>query len=138
MTSPFDPFQTGGSAVNSPRSGGSESAHVFGGPAADQTTLQISGPPTGILVAAAVLAAAGTVLAVLGWGGWLALLGWALAAPLAIGALGLFTAHDTDRRARPVYLRPGWLGPAYWAVTALSVTGTIVGALGVAFWLGRL
>ncbi|WP_143049005.1 MULTISPECIES: hypothetical protein [Rhodococcus] len=96
-------------------------------------------PPTGLLAVAGAVAVLGVVLGVLAGGsGPLALTGWALAGPGAIGVLSAFTLLDTKRRALPVYMQPTWITAAYWGVLAVAGVGIVVGALRVANWVGRL
>lgn len=136
MSTPFNPFQSGmpgpqpagntGPTPLGPRTSGAEAA-----------PLQIARPPTVLLSAAGAIAAAGLAVAVIGWQSWLALIGWALAGPLAIGVMGAFLGSDTRRRAEPIYVRPDWITIAYAAVAVLSAVGIIVGAIGFAIWMGR-
>ncbi len=97
----------------------------------------MAGPPVGLLGVVAAVAAVGAAVGAFGWGSWLATVGWALAGPVAIGLVGLYTATDTARQTAPVYLRPGWLRALYAVVVLLIVVGVTVGALGIAFWIGR-
>lgn len=91
------------------------------------------------LIVAGVLALIGLVVgAALGASGPLAVVGWVLAGPVAIGVLSAFTLLDTNRRAMPVYAEPGWTKPAYWAVLAVAAIGIIICALRIADWIGRL
>jgi hypothetical protein len=90
-----------------------------------------------MLIAAGVMAAVGLVVAAVGLSSWIAIIGWALAGPLSIVTMGAFVKQDTERRAEPVYVRPDWVGIAYAAVVALSIAGILVGAIGIAFWVGR-
>lgn len=137
VSSPANPFQPDRAAAQT------GSAPVGGGPAGASSlggdTLTIAGPPTGILASAAGLAAVGVGVAVTGLvlGSWIAILGWALAGPLAIAVMGLFIKADTERRAEPVYMRPDWMGIAYAVVVGLSVIGVLVGAWGFANVVGR-
>ena len=89
-----------------------------------------------------VLAAAGVVLALMSaasGGGVLgiALAGWLLAGPMAIGALTLYTRVDTRRRSEAIYSAPRWAGTLYWAVLAVCLIGIALGAWQIALWAGR-
>lgn len=138
MTSPVNPFQPGGTAA--PRLGAPAPGIGTTPPAtpgASDDALTVAKPPTVLLIAAGVLAAVGLVVAAITFGSWIAIIGWSLAGPLAIGVMGAFVRQDTDRRAEPVYVRPHWIAAAYAAVIVLTVAGILVGALGFAFWMGR-
>jgi len=81
----------------------------------------------------------GVVLGIVAGGsGPLALVGWALAGPGAIGVLSAFTLLDTKRRAAPVYMQPTWITAVYWSVLVVAGVGIVIGALRVADWVGRL
>jgi hypothetical protein len=108
----------------------------FGAPTAGGS-FEVAKPPVMFLIIAAALALVGIVLGVLGWGSWLAIVGWVFAGPIAIGVLALFVAKDTDKRALPTYLRPDGIGLLYAGVSLLVVAGIIVSALGFAFWVGH-
>ncbi|WP_072804089.1 hypothetical protein [Rhodococcoides yunnanense] len=134
MASSPDPFGYGndrgfGSPPPSPRALDSQPT----------SSLSVAGPPTLYLIASGVLAFIGLIVgAVLGASGPVAVVGWVLAGPVAIGVLSAFTLLDTNRRARPVYTEPTWMKPAYWAVLVIAATGIIVCALRIADWIGRL
>ena len=135
--SPFNPFESGTTAnAGGPNLGGAPIPSRSPSPAGGQLT--IVKPPTALLAVAAGVAVIGAVLAAVGWGSWIAGVGWVLAGPVAIGVMALYVAADTKRRAEPVYLRPEWLTMAYAAVAVLAVAGIVVSALSVAFWVGRL
>ncbi|WP_186629394.1 hypothetical protein [Rhodococcus sp. BP22] len=103
------------------------------------SSLSVAGPPLAYLFASGALALIGLVVGVaLGASGPLAVIGWVLAGPIAIGVLSAFTLLDTNRRARPVYAEPTWTRPAYWAVLVIAAIGIIVCALRIADWIGRL
>ncbi len=148
MTSPSDPFASDPFAARSPSyRGGSPVPPSFtpsaggAGPSASGggRGLAVATPPTGLLAVAGAVAVLGVVLGVLAGGsGPLALTGWALAGPGAIGVLSAFTLLDTKRRALPVYMQPTWITAAYWGVLAVAGVGIVVGALRVANWVGRL
>lgn len=96
-------------------------------------------PPLLWLVLGAAVALIGLVLAlVVGSHVWLAMTGWVLAGPLAIGALATFTIRDTGQRARPLYSFPSWLPWAYRGVLLLAMLGVAAGAWRIAEWAGRL
>lgn len=137
MGSPFNPFESG-SATNAggPNRGGDP--HFRPTPSSAGSPLTVVSPPTALLAVAAGVAAVGIVLAAVGWGGPLAVIGWALSGPIAIGVMAFYIATDTRRRAEPVYVRPDWLTFAYPAVAMLAVSGIVVCAISVAFWVGRL
>lgn len=92
----------------------------------------------GLLNAAGVVALVGLMIGLFGVSGWLSLVGWTLSGPVAIGILAAFTLADTKRRSAPIYTSPGWTKLAYGVVVAISIIGIVVGALGFAFWVGRL
>lgn len=95
------------------------------------------GPPTGLLIAAAVLAVVGTVFGGVFWGSPLSIVGWALAGPIAIGVLALFTSRDTVRRSAAIYLRPDWLSLAYAVTMLIIAIGVVVGSVSFAMWIGH-
>jgi len=132
MASPFNPFDpVAPASVGGPGASGQ-------GPLVPAARLSVAGPPVGLLAVAGGVAAVGIVVAALGWGTWIALIGWGLAGPAAIGVLAAFLAVDTDRRTQAVYVRPDWLTAAYVVVALLAGAGIVVGALGAGFWAGRL
>lgn len=100
--------------------------------------LAVAGPPTWLLAVVGVLAVIGIGIGVLASSGPVAIAGWALAGPAAIGVLSAFTLLDTKRRAMPVYTQPTWLTAAYGCVLALAGVGIVIGALRIADWVGRL
>lgn len=130
------PSRSGGSA-GQPGQAGFGPASGGGLPTQTGPSLNPVGPPTALLVIAGALAILGTAIAVVFWGQWPSVIGWVLAGPIAIVMTGLFVTRDTQRRAEPLYLRPGWVSAAYTAVMALVVIGVIVGATAFAFWVGR-
>lgn len=140
-TNPFDPAATARAGV--PTAGGYPNV---GAPAPGSPTplsgsaapLSIAKPPVGLLAAGAVIAVVGLVLAVVFWANPIALVGWALAGPVAIGVMALYVARDTALRAEPVYLRPDWLSMAYAAVAAVAVIGVVVSSVSIALWAGHL
>ncbi len=137
MGSPFNPFESGTTAnAGGPNLGGTPNPSRA--PSTTGDALTIVKPPTALLAVAAAVAVVGAVLAAVGWGSWIAGVGWALAGPIAIGVMALYVAADTRRRAEPVYLRPEWLTMAYAGVAMLAVAAIVVSALSVAFWVGRL
>lgn len=135
--SPFDPFDAGDTANAGGQNLGdypNAVSSVFGG--AGQLT--VAKPPAGLLFVGAAIAVAGGALAGICWTSWIALIGWVLAGPVAIGVMASYVARDTARRAEPVYLRPDWLTMAYAVASTLGVIGILVSSLSVAFWVGRL
>lgn len=136
MSTPFNPFQSGSPAPPSSSGGLGQVAPGTGGVMSEP--LAVSQPPTPLLAVAGAIAVAGLVVAAVGWQSWLAIIGWALAGPLAIGVMGAFIASDTRRRAEPVYVRPDWLNAIYAAVAILSGIGIIVASVSFALWAGRL
>lgn len=100
--------------------------------------LRETGPPLVMLIVAGVVAVAGFAVSAFFFEDVLAIVGWALAGPIAISLMGAFVGGDTDRRAEPGYLRPTWIGAAYALVAVASIAGIIVGAVGFAMWMGRL
>lgn len=136
MSTPFNPFQSGAS-VPSPAVAPSSAHRGVDAAAVRLAPLHVAQPPTPLLFVAGVIALGGLVAAVVGWQNWVALFGWALAGPVAIGVMGAFVGIDTRRRAEPIYVRPGWIGGAYATVALISGIGIIVGAIGFALWMGR-
>lgn len=143
MGSPYNPFDSGAAAnFGGPSQGGFP--NPGGSPTASPATsvsagpLAIAKPPTPVLAVGAAVVVVGAVLAAVCWASWIALIGWALAGPVAIGVLAFYVARDTARRAEPIYLRPDWLTMAYAAVASLAVIGIVVSSLSVALWVGRL
>jgi hypothetical protein len=140
VSAPFNPFQTGGSAPGPPHPGPPGSAPPPGPSSFESTDtpLTVAQPPLPLLIAAGVAALVGIVAGAIFWSDPIALIGWALAGPVAIFLMGAFVRGDTYRRAEPVYVRPTWIGAAYAIVAVASVAGIVVGAVGFALWLGRL
>jgi len=100
--------------------------------------LSVAGPPLTWLGASAAAAVIGLLLAaLLGALPPLAVTGWVLAGPVAIGALAVYTSADTRRRARPVYISPNWLTAAYYACLGVCLVGVVVAAIRIALWVGR-
>lgn len=148
MTSPSDPFASDPFAARSPSyPGGIPAPPSFTPSAGDASPsapgggrgLTVATPPIGLLAVAGAVAVLGVVLGlVAGGSGPLALAGWALAGPGAIGVLSAFTLLDTKRRAAPVYMQPTWITAVYWSVLVVAGVGIVIGALRVADWVGRL
>lgn len=80
----------------------------------------------------------GIVLGALGWNSWLALVGWALAGPMAIGVMAYFVQKDAARRADPNYLIQLNMNVYYVGAALSAVVGILVTAVGAAFWVGHL
>lgn len=133
----FDPFGAGGDVMAPAGSpfGGSAGTPMIG-------DLTVARPPMNLLFAALGVAVLGVVLGLvaipLDNSVVLALLGWLLAGPGAIGVLAWFSAADTRRRMNSVYSAPAWLSNGYWAVLAVSAVGIGLGAWQIALWAGRL
>lgn len=143
--SPPNPFDAGATAnAGRPNLGGYPNAAPGASPGASRgasrgvAPLTIAKPPTGLLAVGGVIALVGAVLAAICWASGIALIGWTLAGPVAIGVMALYVARDTALHAEPIYLRPEWLTKAYAAVATLAVIGIVVSSLSVAFWVGRL
>ncbi|TRW86212.1 hypothetical protein FK535_06995 [Mycolicibacterium sp. 018/SC-01/001] len=138
MASPDNPFATGSELSSS--SGGAtygSAGPAFGASSVGQGGgFEVAKPPVGVLMVAAVLAVIGIALGAIFWQSAISLAGWISAGPLAIGALALYAAKDTSRRALPTYLRPNGIGLLYSVVSLLVVSGIVVSALSFAFWVG--
>lgn len=95
-------------------------------------------PPLAWLLAALAvgLVAAGIAL-VLGGSILYATVAWALAGPVAIGLLAVFTQQDVRRRSLPIYAAPQWVSTLYWAVVAVAGVGVLTSAWHIAEWVGR-
>ncbi|WP_169585760.1 hypothetical protein [Antrihabitans stalactiti] len=97
----------------------------------------IAGPPVlwaGIAGAAALI---GLALALLGSSAFgIAVAGWVIAGPVAIGLLAVYTAFDTKQQTKPFYSQPAWTAYCYWVTLAVALAGVIVGALRIAYWAG--
>ncbi|WP_161894557.1 hypothetical protein [Gordonia spumicola] len=124
---------------------GPTSSVPVGGPAPAPTpappspsgSLEPVGPPIGLLIAAAVLAVLGIAAGAVFWASPLSIAGWALAGPIAIGVLALFTSRDTARRSAAIYLRPDWLPLAYAMTMIVIAAGVVVGSVSFAMWIGH-
>lgn len=118
--------------------GRTDSPVDFGSPASTAPGLSVARPPLtwlGVSVAAALL---GLLLAaLLGALPPLAVIGWLLAGPVAIGALAVYISIDTRRRAGAVYVAPNWLTAAYYACLVVCLAGVVVAAVRIALWVGR-
>jgi hypothetical protein len=78
------------------------------------------------------------ILAVLGLSGvGMALAGWVVCGPVAIGLLAVHTTMDTKRRAAPFYSQPGWTAVVYWSVMIVAFAGVGISAWSIAQWAGR-
>lgn len=112
---------------------------AFGGTAEPPRQLSTSSPPVLWLGIAALLAVAGLVLALLlGDLPPVAIGAWALAGPIGIGMLAVFTTRDIRARSGAVYLAQGWVRPLYWVCAGLCLAGAMVAAWQIAEWVGRL
>jgi hypothetical protein len=105
-------------------------------------TLTTAGPPWPLIVGALTCAVLGAMAAALSiWVGSapvLAVLGWLLAGPIAIGVLAVFTRMDTHRRTVAVYSAGHWARTGYWAVLVACLVGIGIAAWQIALWAGRL
>lgn len=138
LGAPFNPFDSGRAPSHPSGSGapfGTGKAFPSSDPSSDVLT-PVS-PPTALLAVVAATAMAAVAIGVIGWANPLAVLGWVLAGPIAIGVLALFVHEDTKRRAAAIYVRPDWIKAAYVTVAVVVVAAIIVTALATAFWVGR-
>lgn len=122
-------------------SGGSPTTmtSAFGGAPEPPQQLATAAPPVLWLAVSALLAVVGLVLAlVLGGLPPVAIGAWALAGPVGIGMLALFTTKDLRARAGAVYLAQAWVRPLYWICVVLCLVGAMVAAWKIAEWVGRL
>lgn len=142
MTAPNNPFGSDYPPTTSSAATHGSDRDAFPYPKAGGGALEVSKPPAGPLAIAGALAVVGIAVSIFGilthTQRYLTLVGWLMAAPMAIGVLGLFIIRDNDRSAQAIYIKPAWLTPSYWSVVGLSVVGTAIGAFGVATWLGHL
>ncbi len=141
MGSPFNPFQSGGPGGSAASPGGPISGGVPNSApprASDSTDLTVAEPPVTLLAVAAATALIGAVVAIIMWATWIAVIGWVLAGPVAIGVMANFVFKDTERRAEPVYLQPQWMTLAYVGVAVITLVSIFASALSVAYWAGRL
>jgi hypothetical protein len=82
--------------------------------------------PLSVLGGGLLLAIAGLAMGLVVNSASLAVVGWTLAGPLAVGAFGIFLVSDVRRRAQPMYAESS---AANWARRSLIVLATA----GVAF-----
>ena len=105
-------------------------------------SLQTAGPPLVWFAVALGLAVVGAIIAIVvfilgsSWGA-LAILGWLLAGPVAIGALAVYTRVDTRRRTEAIYSAPTWTSTLYWVVLGACLVGIALSAWQIALWAGR-
>jgi hypothetical protein len=138
VTTPLNPFASGGDSDSQAPGGAPEfAATAFGAPTFGGGTLEVAKPPIGLLAVAIAFGITGIVLGAVGWDHWLAIVGWVLAGPVAIGVLAFYIARDTAKRALPTYLRPDVTGALYGAAVLIVVAGVIVSAAGFAIWVGH-
>lgn len=90
------------------------------------------------LALAAVSVAAGIVLALTVGRSPLAVAAWALAGPLAISVLAIFTRIDIEQRARAVYDPWPYTTVCYWLVLGAAACGVLLSGWLVANWWARL
>lgn len=136
MASPFDPFGPDTPMPETASARNDTSSRPV--PPIGGGSLSVAGPPATLILAAALTAAAGLAVGLLGWEQWPAIIGWVLSGPLAIGLMAAYFRTDTIRRTEAIYMQPGWIVPAYGLVALLSASGIAVCAWGCAFWAGRL
>ena len=72
------------------------------------------------------------------WDSVLALIGWVLAGPVAIGVMAFFVQQDATRRADPNYLVQPNMNVYYFGAALSAVVGIVVTAISAAFWVGHL
>jgi hypothetical protein len=106
-------------------------------PLAESVSMSIGNPPTYWLILAAVLVAAGVVIALVVDRSSLAIVAWALDGPLAIGVLALFTRADLGQRARIHYNPRVYTTPLYASVLAGAACGVLWSGWLFANWLAR-
>lgn len=112
--------------------------------AASMPTFEVAGPPLRLFASAFGVAVIGLVLGMLTFfdalrnsSALVALIGWFMAGPAAIGVLAWCSRLDTRRRLSAVYSAPAWLRHAYWVVLATCAAGIGMGAWQLALWAGR-
>ena len=105
----------------------------------DLSATTVGKPPLGWLVGALAVGLVGAVVAFFGRNPAIAIVGWALAGPGAIGLLAVFAQRDVGQRALPIYIHsPARTAALYWAVIAAAAVGIAVSAWYLALWAGRL
>jgi hypothetical protein len=138
---PADEFGAGAAATFDSSDGRDAFGQLSASPAA-VGTLTTAGPPLVWFGVAFALAIVGVVLAAISAlsGPMIAVAvgGWLLAGPLAIGALAVFSRVDTRRRTEAIYSAPTWASTLYWAVLAVCLVGIAVAAWQIALWAGTL
>ncbi|MFI7000856.1 hypothetical protein [Nocardia sp. NPDC050175] len=105
----------------------------------EQAVSHTSGrPPVLWLVLAASAVAAGIVLALVVGRSPFAVAAWALAGPLAISVLAIFTRIDIEQRARAVYDSWPYATVVYWLVLGAAACGVLLSGWLFANWWARL
>ena len=142
-----DDFDINRYLPNGPRPSAPGGASVAGPPMSPQRTqaIEFSRPRTGWLVAAAVSATCGLVLAVCGLllampptlSVSTAFVAWALAAPGAIGLLAAYRHLDAQEQAKPGYALASGTRALGVAVPVLIVFAAVLSSLRIAEWAGR-
>jgi len=144
--SSFDPFESshgpvGASVPLEPGADGDwfQSAGVFDERVLPAGTHLAVGPPFVWLAAAAGAGmVGGTMAALLGRVPALAVLAWAVAGPVAVALLAVFSARDARRQAAPIYTSPSWTKTAYWGVVLVVGLALLVTAWQIGQWTGRV
>lgn len=90
-----------------------------------------------LLIVALAAAVVGAALAFLPWH-FLRPIGWLLAGPVAILALGYFTTTDNKRRASGLYAGNPAAKALYVVALVAALAAVVITALLTAFWVGRL
>ncbi len=108
-------------------------------PGSSVITETVGQPPAVWLGAALVLGVVGAVVALLfGATVGIALASWALAGPVAIGLLAVFSRLDLRQRARPLYTAPTWTTALHTAAILAAAAGIGISAWRIAEWAGQL
>jgi hypothetical protein len=103
-----------------------------------------SGGPSSTVAAPLPVLAGGLLLAIAGMAvglgvdsASLAVVGWTLAGPLAVGAFGVFLVSDVRRRAQPMYAESSAANWARRALIVLATAGVALNAWTIADALAR-
>lgn len=139
----FDPFDSPAPGRGGqPGHGPGPQDDIFHQPAPALRSLTTAGPPWPLIFGALACAVLGAVASAVDI--WvpgtptLAMIGWVLAGPIAIGVLAAFTRVDTHRRTVAVYSAGHWIRTGYWGVLATCLVGVGIAAWQIALWAGRL
>lgn len=104
-----------------------------------RTPVAMTSTPIGWLIAAALVALVGLILALASFGsGPIAVAAWVVSGLTAIGVLAVFTVRDTKARAGAFYSQPVWVPWTVRVVFVLSCAGVLISAWNIADWIGRL